>query len=135
MAPAYHYSKRAGAWGLYLLNVRTNPSSMAVKKVFQIMIVLLCSIDAILFVQAAGLAINSSPCQASCGNVSIPYPFGIGAGCYVDPWFEVACINNNDSLGSPKPVLKSLNLEVLSISFSPSRNTYSWRQLSDTFCL
>jgi hypothetical protein len=96
---------------------------MAVKMVFQIMIVLLCSIDAILFVQAAGLAINSSPCQASCGNVSIPYPFGIGAGCYVDPWFEVACINNNDSLGSPKPVLKSLNLEVLNISFSPSRNT------------
>jgi hypothetical protein len=93
---------------------------MAVKMVFQIMIVLLCSIDAILFVQAAGLAINSTSCQAkSCGNLSnIPYPFGIGAGCYVDPWFEVVCINNG-SLG-PKPVLKSLNLEVLNISIDSS---------------
>jgi hypothetical protein len=86
---------------------------MAVKKVLQIMIVLLCSIDAILFVQAAGLTINSSSCQAFCGDVSIPYPFGIGAGCYVDHWFEVVC---NDSFSTPKPFLSSFGLEVLTIS-------------------
>jgi hypothetical protein len=75
-----------------------------------------CSIDAILFVQAAGLAINSTTCQAkSCGNLSnIPYPFGIGAGCYLDRWFEVVC--KNDSSGSPKPFLSSFGLEVLNIS-------------------
>jgi hypothetical protein len=93
----------------------TIPSSMAVKMVFQIMIVLLCSIDAILFVQAAGLAINSS-CQAICGDVNIPYPFGIGAGCSVDRWFEVVC--KNDSSGSPKPFLSSFGLEVLNISLA-----------------
>jgi len=87
---------------------------MAVKMVLQIMIVLLCSIDAILFVQAAGLAINNASCQAICGDVSIPYPFGIGAGCYVDSWFEVVC--KNDSSGSPKPFLSSFGLEVLNIS-------------------
>jgi hypothetical protein len=88
---------------------------MAVKMVFQIMIVLLCSIDAILYVQAAGLAINSTSCQAkSCGNLSnIPYPFGIGAGCYLDRWFEVVC--KNHSSGSPKPFLSSFGLEVLDI--------------------
>jgi hypothetical protein len=93
----------------------TIPSSMAVKMVFQIMIVLLFSIDAILYVQTAGLVINSS-CQASCGDISIPYPFGIGAGCYVDHWFEVVC--KNDSSGSPKPFLSSFGLEVLNISLA-----------------
>jgi hypothetical protein len=83
---------------------------VAVQIVFQI-ILFLCSLNAI-SVQAAGLAINSS-CQASCGNVGIPYPFRIGAGCYADPWFSIVC---NDSWGSPTPFLSSFNLEVLNIS-------------------
>jgi hypothetical protein len=79
--------------------------------VFQI-ILLLFSIYA--FVQAASFSFGS--CQASCGDVNIKYPFGIGAAdCYADNSFEVVC--NNDSLGaSPKPFLRSLNLEVLNIS-------------------
>jgi hypothetical protein len=86
---------------------------VAVQMVFQI-ILLLCSLYAI-SIKAAGLAINSS-CQASCGNVSIPYPFGIGAGCYADHWFSIVC---KPFLGaSPKPFLSSFNfrLEVQTIS-------------------
>ncbi|KAK2988474.1 hypothetical protein RJ640_007043 [Escallonia rubra] len=32
-------------------------------------------------------------CQKECGEIIIPYPFGIGAGCYLDKAFEVLCIN------------------------------------------
>lgn len=38
-------------------------------------------------------------CTSSCGNLSIPYPFGIEPGCYMDPWFEIYCeiIGNNSA--------------------------------------
>ncbi|KAI8028023.1 Wall-associated receptor kinase-like 1 [Camellia lanceoleosa] len=49
-------------------------------------------------------------CQAECGNISIPYPFGIGPNCYFDNWYSVECKNNT------KPYLTRIDLEVLEIS-------------------
>ncbi|KAJ0026438.1 hypothetical protein Pint_07542 [Pistacia integerrima] len=50
-------------------------------------------------------------CQSSCGNVNIPFPFGIGPDCYIDHWFAIDC-------NSAVPILSSVNLEVLELSLN-----------------
>ncbi|KAK9715449.1 hypothetical protein RND81_06G166100 [Saponaria officinalis] len=48
-------------------------------------------------------SIAKAGCESSCGNASIPYPFGIGPNCYHNPWFDVECIDHS------KFLLKSLH--------------------------
>ncbi|KAK8661946.1 hypothetical protein V6N13_091534 [Hibiscus sabdariffa] len=57
-------------------------------------------------------------CKESCGNVTVPYPFGIGPGCYLNPWFEVSC--NETSTTTPTVLLKRINMEVLNFSLRSS---------------
>ncbi|XP_024025315.1 wall-associated receptor kinase-like 10 isoform X2 [Morus notabilis] len=61
---------------------------------------------------AASLMAKKS-CLSSCGNITIPFPFGIGKGCFIDEWFEVVC-KNNATL-----VLSRVNLTVISIDIRP----------------
>ncbi|KAI8558462.1 hypothetical protein RHMOL_Rhmol04G0095600 [Rhododendron molle] len=54
------------------------------------------------------LGTKLSRCQRKCGNLSIPYPFGIGAACSFDKPFNISCSNTSE------PTLGGL--KVLSIS-------------------
>ncbi|XP_022898504.1 wall-associated receptor kinase 2-like [Olea europaea var. sylvestris] len=67
---------------------------------------------------------NTKPgCQSRCGNVDIPYPFGIGPYCSMNVDFNIDC---NISINPPKPYLSFVNsndtyvhyLEVINISKS-----------------
>ncbi|KAJ0074705.1 hypothetical protein Patl1_37666 [Pistacia atlantica] len=62
----------------------------------------------------AAFPIAKLGCTPSCGNVSIPFPFGIEEDCYLEDDFAIDC-------NSDKPFLGNLNLEVLDISLDGTR--------------
>ncbi|CAN6902402.1 unnamed protein product [Brassica oleracea] len=51
-------------------------------------------------------------CKGHCGAVSVPYPFGIGQGCYENKWFEIVCRNSNSSDQQPILFLPSIKRQV-----------------------
>ncbi|KAL7611840.1 hypothetical protein Lser_V15G07102 [Lactuca serriola] len=66
-----------------------------------------------------------SGCQYMCGDVRIPYPFGIGANCSLSEWYTVDCT-------SSMPYISTLNnLEVLDINVSNQTVTVNVSMISD----
>ncbi|XP_027088190.1 wall-associated receptor kinase-like 1 [Coffea arabica] len=57
-------------------------------------------------------------CSDTCGNIRIPYPFGIGPGCSLNESYTIICT-------SSKPYLSNLNLEVLNVSLRRQTVTVS----------
>ncbi|XP_024182794.1 wall-associated receptor kinase-like 8 isoform X2 [Rosa chinensis] len=88
--------------------------------VHQMIFILLLSICR---ASTAALQMAIGDCPTECGDVIIPYPFGIGpnASCYYDEWFQIDC--NESTKG--KPFLTRTKLEVLNISTEGRLQVYS----------
>lgn len=78
-----------------------------------------------LVVSESSAPTTSPSCQRTCGNISIPYPFGMGhPTCFRDKWFEIKC---NESSTTPKAFLMGQNdLELLNISLQGHLSLRSW---------
>ncbi|KAJ8755292.1 hypothetical protein K2173_019090 [Erythroxylum novogranatense] len=66
-------------------------------------------------VLAVSAKFTKPECQEFCGDVAIPFPFGIGVGCYMNDDFAVTC---NNSFNPQKPFLNSTGMELLGVSMS-----------------
>ncbi|KAG8377044.1 hypothetical protein BUALT_Bualt09G0127100 [Buddleja alternifolia] len=61
-----------------------------------------------------GTTFTKPNCQNKCGNLTVPYPFGVGIGsrCSLSSWFDVNC---DTSFNPPKPFISTMNLEIVEI--------------------
>ncbi|CAA0835858.1 Wall-associated receptor kinase 5 [Striga hermonthica] len=64
--------------------------------------------------QPTTATISRPNCPSQCGQVTVPYPFGIGlgSGCALDRGFEVDC---NSSFDPPRPFISTGNLQIVDI--------------------
>ncbi|CAL5384755.1 unnamed protein product [Camellia sinensis] len=79
------------------------------------------------FASASAVVAQTLPrCEDSCGNISIPYPFGTTEGCYIEQHFKVAC--NDTHYHPPKLFLESsdTNVEITEILLSGELRISAW---------
>ncbi|XP_054817790.1 wall-associated receptor kinase 2-like [Prosopis cineraria] len=80
-------------------------------ELYQMMGFIQATVILLVVIAAAGEARPSQNghCLRKCGDKDIPYPFGVGDGCFLNQYFSLTCYNS-------KLYFDSSNIEVLNIS-------------------
>lgn len=66
-------------------------------------------------------------CQDKCGSISVPYPFGIGHGCFLNEDFEVICDEGRDNVAILNTSSGTPLLDIsLSLGEARSRSPIAW---------
>lgn len=79
----------------------------------------------LMFVTATAASQEAKPgCQESCGNISIPYPFGTSPECYFAEEFLITC--NTTNYNPPQAFLTTSNIQVLEILFQGPLRISGW---------
>ena len=74
------------------------------------------AISLLLWVHEARASLAKPGCQDTCGNLTVPYPYGIRTGCFLHKSFEVSCNESSSHIVSPLRFVHNDKFEISEIS-------------------
>ncbi|KAK8582534.1 hypothetical protein V6N13_069309 [Hibiscus sabdariffa] len=66
-----------------------------------------------------------SSCQSLCGNLTVPYPFGMEEGCFMEDKFFIRC-DNTSTAEPPTAFLSNSTIDVLHIDLDGELRVRNW---------